>query len=246
LLTVNGRKLTVELVDESADGIGLLLSGRFEHCVGQKVTLRTSTDHAEVRIMNAEVLSPDSHGSGKPIARPITRLGVLRMRDLSLDAPSQGLRAHLRAWQSLARRYMPLDSPVLAAAVPVVMIVSLVIGLVWALEQDWTFVNIVAREMPETAPTGDHESMRAQRLLTPTNANAPLVEAQSKISLERHILNLLVDPVVARQLAITPHQQLQLERVRRTHGDSDRQAARAALAILTPDQRKQAFSLVAD
>ena len=162
VLTLDGRKFTVELVDESADGLGLLLRGSFEHCVGQTVILRTLADHAEVRVMNAQVVSSDALDGDKFIGAPRTRLGVLRLRDIPIDQPVQGLRACLRAWQSLATRYKPLNNPMLAAVLPATTIVLLVLGLVWALEHDWALVDIIARDIPPLAASEDYQSDTGQ------------------------------------------------------------------------------------
>jgi hypothetical protein len=170
-LTIDGRDVPVELLDESADGLGLALDGRLDCYVGQSATLQTPAERIAVRIMNVQVIAPDTADETGEPAGVRTRLGLRRLNELPVeqleDHPIQAL---LRSgFASLRRRFMSLENPLLTVGVPVATILLLVFGLVWALESQRAGVALIKRDLPAgTDGDASHPSRRTDRPIPPT------------------------------------------------------------------------------
>ena len=253
-LRIDQQVFPVEILDESAEGFGILFDGLLECYVGESVAIETATGWSGARIMRVQVVEPAGHSDEQPgTAR--TRLGLKRVEDL----PSERLTATRRqTLRTLARAVGPPGSSWAGVALTVAIVVFAVGGLVWVLDYMKPNVEIESRDLgdpvqvtaaleqtPRGRSTAEKTLSGPQRLAV---ARAPRSLPDEIICLTRP--ELLLKPKVARQLALSPAQQKQLQIIQETHApeaegpEADQELGERVMAVLTPEQRQTWWQVV--
>jgi hypothetical protein len=111
-LKLQGQRFEAEILDESADGLSLLIAGEVACEVGQTALMKVGSSWAEIRVMNIRYEPRRGSESGER-AEPRTRLGVLRVKDVEepLDEIGQDDSVSWTEVKSLFEPFMPLFKP---------------------------------------------------------------------------------------------------------------------------------------
>lgn len=138
ILRLGTREMAAEIVNESANGFAVVVDENVRSEAGQTFSLGTTDGWVEVEVKNIQFQQWTSfEAGGEPVTKTRTRLGLLRLRDLDVWTPDESLwqRLSVAGIRKLMDAMRPLTQSFSHAALLVLGIALIGLGLVWGLEQ---------------------------------------------------------------------------------------------------------------
>lgn len=154
ILRLGTREMVAEIVDESANGFAVVVEENVRSETGQTFSLGTADGWVEVEVKNIQYQQWTSfEEGGATVTKTRTRLGLLRLRDLTVWSPDESLwrRLSIGSMRRLLNAMRPLTQSFSKAALIVVGIVLVGLGLVWGLEQTKVVEHKSIKEMAPPA-----------------------------------------------------------------------------------------------
>lgn len=152
VLRLGTREIAADIVDESANGFAVVVEENVRSETGQTFSLGTAGGWVEVEVKNVQYQQWTSfEEDGNAVTKTRTRLGLLRLRDLTVWTPDETLwqRLSIAGVRKLLGVMRPLTQSFSRAALVVLGIALVGLGLVWGLEQ----TKVVERKsVKELAP----------------------------------------------------------------------------------------------
>ena len=228
-LQIGDREIPVEILDESADGFGILLNEVLAGSIGQTVALKTDAGWTEARVMHSHLVESTEFGEATDPACPgRTRLGLRRTKDL-LDEESDSQPSTSLSRLALRALLAPLAGTGRAAATAAGLIVVVPLAailVIYALEGPGNLL-LSARHADSKAtvagktPRPPSRGLERRNEPTPQVADKAAAEATRSPAketaqidlLRRSRPELLLTKDVSRLLALTDQQREQLHRI---------------------------------